>query len=101
MASAQACMRHLLSARSEWGLSTVIAKIDIAKAYDTLEHAAIHTSFERQGMPAPLQAAYWRCHAGRVLHFSSSDGGGGGSSQQNQQEVYPKAARNHQRSTQR
>lgn len=68
-------MRHLLSARSEWGHPTVIAKIDVAKAQDTLEHSAIHNSFQRRGMPAPLQAAYWRCHAGRVLHFCSSDGG--------------------------
>lgn len=36
-------MRHILSARSE--SPPVIAKIDVAKAYDTLEHSAIHSSF--------------------------------------------------------
>lgn len=62
--------------RRKWGVSTAIAKIDVAKTYDTLEHAAIHKSFERRGMPAPFQAAYWRCHTDRTRHFSSTDGGG-------------------------
>lgn len=67
--------RHLLAARSEWGLPTVIANIDVAKTYDILEHSAIHNSFQRRGMPAPLQAAYWRCHAGGCCMFVAAMAG--------------------------
>lgn len=72
--AANAVARHVLARRSEWGLATVAAKLDIAKAYDTVTHDAIQERFERRGLPIPLQAAYWREHDSRTVQFRTSDG---------------------------
>lgn len=56
------------------GLPTFLAKLDIAKAYDTVSWAAIDWVFERRQVPHFLRAAYWRMHAGRTLVFRVSGG---------------------------
>lgn len=73
-AEAHAVARQVPARRTEWGLSTVIAKLDISKAYDTVTHDAIQECFDRRGLPIPLQAAYWRDHLHRSLLFRTSDG---------------------------
>lgn len=73
-ADSHAVTRHALTRRSEWGLTTVVAKLDISKAYDTITHDAIQECFDRRGPPLPLQAAYWREHINRTLHSRTSDG---------------------------
>lgn len=68
-------MSHILEKRREWGMGTVIAKLDIAKVYDTIFHDAIEATFARRGMPMWLRQAYWREHEGKTLRFRTSDGG--------------------------
>lgn len=65
--------RLLLSERAEWQMPLVLAKVDIAKAYDSLTWAAIQRTFERRNLPEGLNSAYWWCHKGRTLIFSTVD----------------------------
>lgn len=66
-------LRYLFSTRQEWPLPLVVAKIDIAKAYDTVSWNAIQRMFIRRNLPPALQAHYWRVHRHRSLLFTTAD----------------------------
>lgn len=51
----------LIERRSEWDLSTFIAKLDSKEAYDTVAWSAIDWLFKRRHFPLHLQCAYWKC----------------------------------------
>lgn len=55
-----ATLRLILDRRQEWGLPTRIAQIDVALAYDSVRHAAIHRSMQKRGVPGVLALAYLR-----------------------------------------
>lgn len=62
-------IRSLSERREEWQLHSMLAKLDIQKAYDNVLWTAIQWVFELRGLPTWLQASYWRVHFGRVLLF--------------------------------
>lgn len=52
--------RLLLETRMGWGMSTHIAHIDFARAYDSVRHCAILNSMLRRGVPVAIAMAYIR-----------------------------------------
>lgn len=73
-AELQLLIRSIMDKRLEWNLPFFVAKLDIAKAFDSVSWDAICWLFERRNLPAALRAAYWRMHVGRELVFRTGDG---------------------------
>lgn len=63
-----------MNKRLEWKVPFFLAKLDIAKAYDTARWMAITWLFERREVPLALRSAYWRMHFDRELTFRTGDG---------------------------
>lgn len=73
-AELQVIVRMFFEKRRAWGLPTFLAKLDIAKDYDTVSWEAIHWLFERRGLPHQLRCMYWRMHLGRTLTLRAAGG---------------------------
>lgn len=70
----QAIVRLLFEKRRAWGLPSLLAKLDIAKAYDTVSWEVIDWLFERREMPHQLRSMYRRMHVRRTLTFHVAGG---------------------------
>lgn len=50
-AEAHLIILSILDRRADWGLETVVAKLDTAKAYDSVRHEAFHRCFPQRAVP--------------------------------------------------
>lgn len=66
-------MRGLLERCREWGAITLISKLGIKKAYETVSRAAISRMFEDRQVLHWLRGAYWRLYLDRQLCFRPAD----------------------------
>lgn len=73
-AELQLLVRMIIDKRLEWSVPVFLAKLDIAKASDTVDWPATNWLFERRQLPLALRSAYWRVHYNRELTFHLGDG---------------------------
>lgn len=67
-------MRVIIERRLEWGYPTVLTKLDIAKAYDSVDWMAIAWMLERRQLLAHLRSADSLMHQERLLKSRIGDG---------------------------
>lgn len=67
-------LRSVLERRREWGYSSLLAKLNISKAYDTADWAAISRVFAERRLHEWRRSAYRCLHLDRQLGFRTADG---------------------------
>lgn len=66
-------LRDLTPTHVEWGAPFTLVKLDMSKAYLSLEWTAIDEEFRASGIPWALRCAHWRLHVGRQFGFRTCD----------------------------
>jgi hypothetical protein len=67
------CLQQLLQHRADYGEQTLVAKLDVAKAFDTVEYSRMIQSMQKREVPTCVIAAYIRllCVCSMRVHLDS------------------------------